>query len=162
MLNEPKWLLCARKDVGLREIAGAKHEPRITQMLIRLGAWWRDDETPWCGVAVGNWMFEAEVQPPAAYYRAKEWLKWGIPCEPQVGAVAVFDRAGGGHVALIIGQTEAGHLVCLGGNQRDMVCLAAFNRDRLLGCRWPIGRMHERVPGTLPTVSWAQLSANEA
>src|SRR5687768_1344129 len=50
------WLDIARRDLGLAEVPGAETAPKIKQWLADLGAWWRDDETPWCGVAVGAWM----------------------------------------------------------------------------------------------------------
>ncbi|MGE9658889.1 hypothetical protein ACQP6C_10405 [Snodgrassella alvi] len=51
-MNELSWISEARKHIGLREIKGAKHNPTILAWLKynkESTAWWRDDETPWCG-----------------------------------------------------------------------------------------------------------------
>ena len=82
MLHEPVWLQIARGDIGLREIPGAPTAPRISQWLSKLGAWWRDDETPWCGVAVAGWMLQAGIDDlPKHWYRARGWLEWGLPLD---------------------------------------------------------------------------------
>lgn len=36
------WLTVAQSHVGLREIPGPKHNPKIVQWLVKLGAWWRE------------------------------------------------------------------------------------------------------------------------
>lgn len=135
------WLDAARRDMGLRELPGAPTAPRIATMLKRLGAWWSDDATPWCGTAVATWMLDADIVPPGSWYRAKAWATWGQPmARPAEGCVVVFERAGGGHVGLVVGETAGGRLLVLGGNQGDAVSVAAFPRDRVLAYRWPPGR----------------------
>lgn len=137
----PAWLAAAREDIGLREVRGAPTAPKIAAWLQRLGAWWKDDETPWCGTACAAWMLAAGIQPPAAWYRAKAWATWGQPLGRAVeGCVVVFDRVGGGHVGLVVGETSGGRLLVLGGNQGDAVSVAAFPRDRAIAYRWPPGR----------------------
>lgn len=161
----PTWLLIARSDIGLREIPGAQTAPRIAAWLARLKAWWRDDETPWCGVAVAAWIQQAGYKLPVHWYRAKGWLEWGEELTgPAVGAVVIFDRKGGGHVALVAGVDAKGNLMCVGGNQGDAVCMAPFPRSRVIGYRWPT----EAVPmleqhWDLPLLaSNGKLSSNEA
>lgn len=66
---EPKYLQIARRYLGLREIKGPQHNSVIVGWLRRLRAWWADDETPWCGVAMAAWMSEAGLPYPKAYYR---------------------------------------------------------------------------------------------
>ena len=46
------WMVEAKKHVGLREVKGIKHHPTIISWLNELGAWWKDDETAWCGVFI--------------------------------------------------------------------------------------------------------------
>ena len=56
-MNELSWISEARKHIGLRDIKGAKHNPTILAWLKynkESTAWWRDDETPWCGLFVGH------------------------------------------------------------------------------------------------------------
>lgn len=141
---EPAWLQAARRDIGLREIPGAPTAPTIARWLQQLGAWWGDDETPWCGTACAAWMRAAGITPPAAWYRARAWAAWGSPLAgPLVGAVAVLDggpsRPGAGHVGLVVGLDAAGRLILLGGNQGDAVGYTPFARHRVLAYRWPQG-----------------------
>lgn len=162
MATEPAWLGLARKDIGLREIPGAPTAPRIATWLRMLKAWWGDDETPWCGVAVAAWMTDAGIKPPSAWYRAKAWAEWGTRLvNPVPGAVVVFEREGGGHVGLVVGQDQRGRLLVLGGNQGNQVCIAPFDRARVLAYRWPAGQRCDTIG--LPTVaSAAASSTNEA
>lgn len=137
---KPRWVIVAEKDIGLTEIKGTGTAPKISRWLASLGAWWRDDEAPWCGVAMAAWMTACNIKPPKAWYRAKSWADWGLPlAEPIEGCVVVFTRTGGGHVGLVVGETALGNLLVLGGNQGDAVKVSAFKRDRVTAYRWPIG-----------------------
>lgn len=139
MKTEPLHLVIARRDIGVREIKGPKHHTRITQMLAKLGAWWRDDETPWCGVALAAWLQEAGHPIPKHYYRALAWSEYGKSCDgPMQGAIAVLSRKGGGHVGLVTGVSETGsHVRLLGGNQNDCVCESWFPATRIVAYRMP-------------------------
>ncbi|HOW94311.1 MAG TPA: TIGR02594 family protein [Mycolicibacterium fallax] len=144
MTREPTWLIAARRHVGLAETPGRATTPTIRRWLIDLRAWWTDDETPWCGVAVAAWMREAGIELPRHWYRARAWLDWGLPlAHPAVGAVVVYGRGGGGHVGLIAGRDERGRLMTLGGNQGNRVSIAPFEPSRVLGYRWPAHRLAE-------------------
>lgn len=162
MTSEPAWLQFARKDIGLRELPGAPTEPRIARWLSNLGAWWRDDATPWCGVAVAAWMQQANVPLPKHWYRARAWLDWGVIVGPAVGAVVVYERKGGGHVGLVVGTDAAGNIMTLGGNQGDAVNIRPFARSRVLGYRWPAGVPAIRESRLPLLASNGQLSQNEA
>lgn len=162
-MSEPVWLTEARRHLGLREIKGAPTEPRIAGWLKKLGAWWGDDETPWCGTFVAAVMQAQSIPVPKAWYRAKGWVDWGRRLTtPTVGCVVVFERTGGGHVAIVVGCDQIGRLLCIGGNQGDAVSIAPFDRSRVIAYRWPPG---EPLTGlaTLPTfASSAKASSNEA
>jgi uncharacterized protein (TIGR02594 family) len=162
MPKEPPWLVEARASVGLREIPGALTAPTIQRWLTELGAWWRDDETPWCGVAVAAWMRAAGQPLPKHWYRAKGWLDWGVPLQhPDVGAVVVFEREGGGHVGLVVGRDLGGRLMVLGGNQGNAVNVRAFLRERVVGFRWPSTWVLPAA-APLPLLGAGELSASEA
>lgn len=137
---EPKYLTLARKDIGLREIKGPKNTPKISNWLIKLGAWWTDDETPWCGVAIAGWLQESGLPFPKAFYRAMAWKDYGVPCVgPWLGAIAVLSRFGGGHVGIVTGVNPSGSFVrLLGGNQGDCVCEAWFDANRVVAYRLPV------------------------
>lgn len=140
MTTNPRWVEAAKKDIGLTEIKGQQTAPRIAQWLASLGAWWANDETPWCGTAMAAWMTACSIAPPKAWYRAKAWIDWGAALSgPTQGCVVVFTRTGGGHVGLLVGETTAGSLLVLGGNQGDSVRVSAFSRDRVAAYRWPPG-----------------------
>lgn len=154
-MSDPAWVVEARKDIGLRELPGAPTAPRIQRWLSDLGAWWRDDETPWCGAAVAAWMRAACVGPlPRFWMRAQAWADWGQPLAvPAHGCVVVFSRNGGGHVGLVVGRDAQGRLLVLGGNQGDAVNVRAFGQDRVLAYRWPPGQ---------PLPALAELARGEA
>lgn len=140
-MSDPAWLAAARQYEGLAEIPGKDTAPVIAGWLLGLKAWWRDDEQPWCGVAVAAWMLEGRVVDlPKHWYRARDWLNWGrVLSLPVVGCVVVFERGGGGHVGLLVGVDHLGRLMVLGGNQGNRVSIAPFDRSRVLGYRWPQG-----------------------
>lgn len=158
-LTEPMWLQRARCDLGLRELPGAPTAPRIAGWLQQLGAWWRDDETPWCGTAVAAWMTACGIAPPSTWYRARAWSDWGSRLvNPVTGCVVVFERVGGGHVGLVVGQDQRGRLLVLGGNQGDAVCIAPFDRSRVLAYRWPAGMPYSTTG--LPVIASAAASSS--
>lgn len=136
---EPPWLTIARADLerGIKEVAGPGTAPQIQKWLIDLKAWWRDDETPWCGVAQAAWVKGAGVPIPKAFYRAKAWLEWGYELSsPSVGAIVIFERKGGGHVGTVVGRDASGNLMVLGGNQGNRVSIMPFAMERVAGYRW--------------------------
>ncbi len=161
---EAPWLTEAKRHLGLREMPGAPTAPTIARWLQQLGAWWADDETPWCGTAVAAWMRACGFTPPKAWYRAKAWATWGDELQaPAPGAVVVFEREGGGHVGLVVGQDQLGRLLVLGGNQGNAVSIAPFDRRRAIAYRWPSEAFQPFPLPPLPTVaSNAASSTNEA
>jgi uncharacterized protein (TIGR02594 family) len=162
-MTEPKWLTAARAYIGTAEIPGKETSPVIRKWLIKLNAWWADDETPWCGAFVGAVMAEVGIERPKHWYRAKGWLEWGVPSPlPSLGCIVVFDRAGGGHVGFVIGVDRLGRLMVLGGNQGNRVSVVPFERSRVLGYRVPKGQPLAQL-AVLPVVeNSAAASRNEA
>jgi len=165
-MTDPSWIAKARGYVGLREINGATHNPKILEWWRAIGAsWFKDDETPWCGAFVGGVLAEAGITPPAkgAGASARAWLEFGVRLSrPAYGCLVVFERAGGGHVGFVVGKDKAGNLMVLGGNQGDAVNIKPFAAERALGYRWPsVYPMEERF--NLPVLaSDGRLSQNEA
>jgi uncharacterized protein (TIGR02594 family) len=153
------WMNEAARHLGVTEIPGRRHHPAILRWGRALGAWWHDDETPWCGTFAGWCLHAAGVEPPKYWMRARAYSKWGQPCSMVVGAVAVFERRGGGHVGFVVGQNAA-NVYVLGGNQRNQVNIAPIARDRLIGCRWPAA---ERLGRTrAPEMHGGTRTVNEA
>lgn len=156
------WMREAFRHEGLREVPGKAHSPVIVGWLTSLKAWWRDDETPWCGVFVAHCMREAGQSLPKHWYRAKGWLDWGLEVGPVHGAVVVFERQGGGHVGLLVGKDPADNLLVLGGNQGNQVNVRTFVPDRVLGYRWPAAWPLPAASEVLPLLAFGQSSEGEA
>lgn len=140
---EPLWYKVAEKQIGVREIPGPRSEPKIMAWAkavgSRLGMTYANDDTPWCGLFTAYCVQAAGLKPPAIAVRAKAWASWGDRLEePTVGAVLVFERAGGGHVGFYAGETNAAYRV-LGGNQGNAVNYAWLAKDRCIAIRWPAG-----------------------
>jgi uncharacterized protein (TIGR02594 family) len=162
-VSAPAWLAIAKRHLGLKEFKGPQHNPAIVSMLVKLGAWWRDDETPWCGVFAGAVLREAGAEIPEAYYRASEWETWGVGMHsPAVGCIVTFTRQGGGHVGFVVGQDKLGNLLVLGGNQGDEVNVRTFPSGRATSFRWPKDMGPLPVSGVPLPIAMAGMSTSEA
>ena len=158
-----KWMDIARSDLGVAEIQGPHHNPRVVEL-------WKtarvpgihDDETPWCAAFVSAVLEEAGIVSARTGW-ARSYLKWGIKLSsPAVGCIVVFERGPkAGHVGFVVGQDKAGNLMVLGGNQGNAVTVKPFDPNRVLGYRWPAGSEPDHF--ALPVVtSDGRLSRNEA
>lgn len=145
-MTELPWVALARKYIGLEEIKGTRHNPTIIKWLDEMGqfsnearAWWREDETPWCGLFVGWVLGRSGRYVVKEWYRAKEWISPQLTelSAPAYGSIAVMSRVGGGHVGFVVGKDDRGNIMLLSGNQNDMVSIAAFSPDRIDGYYWP-------------------------
>ena len=137
MMSELAWVAEARKHIGLAEVAGKQHNSTIVNWLIKLGAWWRDDETPWCGTFVAHCLRQVGRPVPQHWYRARAYESYGTRLDkPAYGCIAVFSRQGGGHVGFVVGQDKQGNLLVLGGNQGNKVSIAKFSRSRVTAYVW--------------------------
>jgi uncharacterized protein (TIGR02594 family) len=142
-MAEPVWLAKARTYLGLREVPGKNHNPKILD-------WWRlcrlaftDDETPWCAGFVGGILEECGIRSTRSgaarsYAGNKDFVK--LP-KAAAGAIMVHWRGSPkgyqGHVNFVAGKTAGGTLVCIGGNQNDTVSAAPYSEARLIGYYWP-------------------------
>lgn len=139
---DPQWLALARKNVGVAEIPGPKHSSVILGWLAALRAWWKDDETAWCGTFVAAMLQQAGMPIIANWFRARDWGQYGVPLNLAhlvPGTILVFAREGGGHVGFYVGE-DAGAYHVLGGNQQNRVCTTRIGKSRLLAARWPKGQ----------------------
>lgn len=164
-MNEPNWLAHARTYLGTAEIPGKQHNPTIIRWLKELRGWWSDDEQPWCGTFVAAVLRESGLPVAKHWYRARDWLNWGVMIADAVpGCIVVYERAGGGHVGFAVALDQKGRILTLGGNQGNRVSIAPFDRYRVLGYRWPADRVAELLAaGKLPLVTETGASSgNEA
>lgn len=156
------WMKTARESIGLKEVAGPKHNTKIQAWLAKLSAWWKDDETPWCGTFVAHCLREAGLPVPQHWYRALAWKDYGSNLRPThvcEGAILVFAREGGGHVGFYVGEDRFYYRV-LGGNQSNAVNVMRIAKNRCVAIRWP-----KDVPvtgGPIHVASNAPVSSNEA
>ena len=146
--GEPAWMAEARALVGLKEIVGSKHEPRIVQFFADAGhPWVKDDETAWCAAFVNAMLKRAGIDGTGSL-AARSFLQWGEKLDkPRVGCIAVFWRGSKnswqGHVGFYVGE-EGSNILVLGGNQGNAVSIAKYPKSRLLGYRWPVEKKPER------------------
>ena len=135
--NELSWIKLAKSLVGTKEIKGKVHNKTIAEMLSYLGAWWKDDETAWCGVFTAYCLKKNGIAIPKHWYRALDYKNYGNKLTaPAYGCIAVKSRNGGGHVTFVVGKTKDGRLVCLGGNQGDMVNYAVYRESDFDAFMW--------------------------
>lgn len=138
MSNELKWIAEARKHIGLAEIPGKQHNPTIVKWLTELKAWWKEDETPWCGTFIAHCLRTGGRSIPKHWYRAKEYAGYGTKLpKPAYGCIAVMSRTGGGHVGFVVGEDDKGNILLLGGNQGNRVSIASFPKTRITAYVWP-------------------------
>lgn len=137
-LSDLAWIVEAKKFVGLKEnTSRTAHNSTILNWLVSLNAWWKEDETPWCGVFVAHCLKVAGVAYPKQWYRALAYLDGGTKLDkPAYGCIAIKTRKGGGHVCFVVGITPQGKLVCLGGNQNNMVSYATYDVNEFEQFRW--------------------------
>lgn len=131
----PRMLLEALPLFGVYEHPGIANSPVIL-------AWAHEcdlpsydaDSIPWCGLFVAVVAKRAGKTAPASPLWARNWLRFGDECEPELGCVLVFERGAGGHVGIYVGE-DLTHYHVLGGNQNDQVRIDRINKGRLLGSR---------------------------
>lgn len=137
----PSWLAVARSFKGTKEGLGAVENPLILSWAKEIGGWeaafYTHDSIAWCGLFVGICMKRGGEPVAPDYLGAKNWATWGQPLsQPVLGAVMVFERPGGGHVAFYEGEDATTYLIT-GGNQSDSVCTERIAKDRCVAMRWP-------------------------
>jgi len=148
-MSTAPWLDEAKKDLGIKEVRGNRHNPRVLEMFHQAGhGWVHDDETAWCSAAMNAWMEQAGYKGTGSL-AARSWLTWGKPVEKvKPGAIAVFSRGKSswqGHVAICTGKETRTHLEVLGGNQRNAVNVRMYPKSKLLGLRWPSTMRNSRT-----------------
>lgn len=163
IIVRPLWLAELERRQGLQEV-------RDYGILSR---WLKSDgrtlgdprKLPWCGDAIQTAIALTLPDEPqlANPYLARNWLTFGVPTVPRLGAVMVFWRGArdgqDGHVALYVGEDETSFAV-LGGNQSNAIGVTRIARGRLLGARWP--KTDRMDTDAVQRALNAPLSTNEA
>ena len=124
MTDTTRLLALARADLGLREIPGFRHEPRVVACYADCGHPEIDaDEVAWCAAWVGSKLKAAgyPLPPRAINLMARSYLNWGRALAvPEPGCIAVWPRGKPpqGHVNIVESVDHAaGTVTCIGGNQ---------------------------------------------
>jgi uncharacterized protein (TIGR02594 family) len=145
------WTAIASKEIGILEIPGKEHNPRVLEYLQTVtnisDTWKSTDETPWCSAFV-NWCVEQAGYVGTKSAVSASWLNWGRKIDkPIKGCITIFSRkSGGGHVGFYWDETPTmteTYIQILGGNQETLeteiggVNLKHYKKSRLLGCRIP-------------------------
>lgn len=148
------WLETAKKYLGTREISGPKSNPLIMGWALKMGGWiakiYNNDDIPWCGLFVGSCLSNHGISLPKNPLSALAYADWGVPLsKPTPGAVMVFKRKGGGHVAFYVSE-DAENYHILGGNQSNMVSVVKKPKNPIEAIRWP---KEVPVPKTGPVIA---------
>lgn len=145
----PDWMTFAVEECGrgVIEVAGINANPRILLYLAKTGLKGTklalSDETAWCS-AFACWVMEKAGIKSTRSAAARSWLDWGQPLQlPKPGCITVLERPGAGnptaaHVAFFFSERLDSNINVLGGNQRNRVCVAPYDKSRVIGYRWPV------------------------
>lgn len=172
------WIDSARKELGVREIAGSEARyaaddpnpglrgqlvdpsfPKSNPQIVRyheLGGMGRaPDDVPWCSSFL-NFVMRAAAETGSGKPNAQSWLEWGKEVAPPViGCIAVIRGSDGqgnddrGHVGIVVGRSEDGAWAILGGNQGERVCVT-FERRPIASFRVPEDYTPIPADGELP------------
>jgi uncharacterized protein (TIGR02594 family) len=144
----------AQRFVGVKEGPGSINNPQVVAMLRLDQAWPAGDDVAWCSAFV-NYIAWLLRLPRSKSLGARSWLTVGVPVMLSVakpGDVVVLKRGedpqpgpnvvdAPGHVGFFAGldrdplSNQPSHLLVLGGNQRDQVCIERFPVSQILGIR---------------------------
>lgn len=137
--KSPKILIEAIKLLGIKEGPGAVNNQTILdwakEVGNKVGLQYAHDSIAWCGLFIALCAQRAGLDVPNIAVRAKSWAEWGTPQKvAMLGDVLVFERAGGGHVGLYVGEDLENYHV-LGGNQGDAVTIMRLSKARIFAIR---------------------------
>jgi uncharacterized protein (TIGR02594 family) len=134
------WLDHALSQVGVKEKPGPNDNPTVVSYYAEVGFPGQHDSVAWCAAFVGAMLKRGGRSCPKTL-RARDYERYGVPCEPKQGCVVVMWRgspeAGTGHVGFYVGGT-ADYVELISGNTGDMVQRSFFPRDRVTAYRWPV------------------------
>lgn len=138
----PGWLEIAFNELGIEEVPGPVHNPRIQEYLAVVDLPEASDETAWCSAFV-NWVMKQAGFTYTMSGAARSWLTYGKEVEvPRFGDIVILWRddpsSWKGHVGFYVGaDRKQERIFILGGNQGNMVSIRAYPAHRLLSYRRP-------------------------
>lgn len=147
-----RLLQIATQELGVQEISGVNHEPRIISYAHEVGMKWvNSDETPWCSIFV-NWVCSKAGVARSDKASARSWTQIGQAIDnPKPGDIVVFWRESPhswkGHVGFFMGfSRDLARVYCLGGNQGDSVSIDAYDSSKVIRYRRLEDAVTLRVP----------------
>lgn len=148
----PKWIQVALGELGVKEVKGSQHNPRILAYHGDTGLGATADEVPWCGSFVAWCLDEAGISISSIRNwaaGARQWAERGYGTElkePIPGALIILKRGKypSGHITFFLDWVDEAKTVmrCVGGNQSNAVTIATYPRNQIIekgGVRWPPG-----------------------
>lgn len=135
----PQILVQALGLYGVTEIPGPKSNSVILAWAKAAGKWissfYTNDDIPWCGLFMAEVCRRAGLPVVSEPLRALSWATWGNRQDvAMLGDVLVFQRPGGGHVGIYVGEDDTAYYV-LGGNQANQVNITRIGKDRIVAIR---------------------------
>lgn len=130
----PSWFLLAQKEIGVKEAPGYANNPVVQQYYEDAGSGKQPDSVPWCAAFVGA-MLERSGWRGTGLLAARSYLNWGEKLKKPIDGCIVILKRGNSSWQGHVGFYYKGKL--LGGNQKDMVSIAPYNKGSVLGYRWP-------------------------
>lgn len=146
-----KLVKIAAGEIGVKEIHGSQHNPRILEYQEMTGLTFGNDEVAWCSI-FANWCALQANLPRSNAANARSWLNVGRKTSfPVPGDVVVIWRESPtswkGHVGFFMGYTHDGKdIFILGGNQDDEVNIQKFDINRVLEFRRLKDEVHLDIP----------------
>lgn len=134
----PPWLYVAAQELGVSEILGRRHNPRILEYHKATTLAADSDEVAWCASFV-NWCLGQANMRGTGSAAAASFDHWGEGAALQMGAIITIPTNTGSkrHVAFCVGW-YGGYFFHLGGNQSNRVNVQATLRSKLTAVRWPL------------------------
>ena len=130
----------AAGEIGVKEIVGTEHNPRILECQETTGLDFGNDEVAWCSI-FANWCAKQAGLPMSGKANARSWLDVGRKTSfPVPGDIVVLWRVSPaswkGHVGFFVGLSHDGSDVfILGGNQNNEVNIRKYDVGRVLEYR---------------------------
>jgi uncharacterized protein (TIGR02594 family) len=175
----PPWLMVMRAITGMTEQSGSGDNPRIMHMADAIAreyphqadycSYYSGDDVAWCGLTVAYCVTLSGIEPVFGETDTERWM-WALAwsdwaqstklAEPQLGAIVVTEREGGGHVTMFESMGDPGYWRCRGGNQSDMVNVTNISTGSVVAVVWPRLKAPPTIGLEPQEIAWVQASLN--
>ncbi len=139
-LKIPGWMSWAANELGVSEIYGERHNPRIIHYHSFTSYGAQSDEVAWCSSFVNAGLVEGAGVKGTNDAGAASFKRYGKESKPDLfGSIVLFKTNTGSmrHVAFSAGVFK-GNVFRLGGNQSNKVNVQVVPVELVTECRYPI------------------------